>query len=72
MAEKSVSELPRDLRLLFTKGHDAMQRDNVDYAIDLFNQVLAKQPAIYDCRKALRMAQMKKRPAAAPVSLRRC
>jgi tetratricopeptide (TPR) repeat protein len=60
MAEKSLSELPRDLRLLFTKGHDAMQRDNFDYAIDLFNQVLAKQPAIYDCRKALRTAQMKK------------
>jgi tetratricopeptide (TPR) repeat protein len=60
MAEKSLSELPRDLRLLFTKGHDAMQRDNFDYAIDLFNQVLAKQPGLYECRKALRTAQMKK------------
>jgi tetratricopeptide (TPR) repeat protein len=60
MVEKSLSELPRDLRLLFTKGHDAMQRDNFDYAIDLFNQVLAKQPGLYECRKALRTAQMKK------------
>ena len=60
MAEKSLSELPRDLRMLYTKGHDALQRDNFDYAIDLFNQVLAKQPAIYECRKALRTAQMKK------------
>ena len=60
MAEKSLSELPRELRMLYTKGHDALQRDNFDYAIDLFNQVLAKAPAIYDCRKELRTAQMKK------------
>ena len=60
MAEKSLNELPRDLRMLFTKGNDAMQRDNLDYAIDLFNQVLAKQPAVFECRKALRTAQMRK------------
>jgi len=60
MAEKSLNDLPRDLRLLYTKGHDALQRDNFDYAIDLFNQVLAKAPAIYECRKELRTAQMKK------------
>ncbi len=60
MAEKSLSELPRDLRLLYTKGHEALQRDNFDYAIDLFNQVLAKAPAVYECRKELRAAQMKK------------
>jgi tetratricopeptide (TPR) repeat protein len=60
MAEKSVNDLPRDLRLLFTKGNDALQRENYDYAIDLFNQVLAKEPTLYDCRKALRMAQLRK------------
>jgi tetratricopeptide (TPR) repeat protein len=60
MAEKSFTELPRELRMLFTKGNDAMQRENFDYAIDLFNQVLAKDPAVYDCRKALRTAQMRK------------
>jgi tetratricopeptide (TPR) repeat protein len=60
MAEKSLNELPRELRMLFTKGNDAMQRDNFDYAIDLFNQVLAKEPALYECRKALRAAQVKK------------
>ena len=52
MAEKSFHELPRELRMLFTKGNDAMQRENFDYAIDLFNQVLAKDPAVYECRKA--------------------
>src|SRR5579859_6209625 len=60
MAEKSLNDLPRDLRVLFTRGSDALQRDNFDYAIDLFNQVLAREPALYDCRKALRTAQLRK------------
>src|SRR5205814_7116142 len=60
MAEKSVNELPRELRPLFTKGNDALARENYDYAIDLFNQVLAKEPTVYECRKALRNAQFRK------------
>ncbi|HEV2394183.1 MAG TPA: tetratricopeptide repeat protein [Verrucomicrobiae bacterium] len=60
MAEKSLNDLPRDLRVLFTRGTDALQRDNFSYAIELFNQVLARDPALYDCRKALRTAQLKK------------
>ena len=60
MAEKSVSELTRDLRMLFTKGNDALQRENYDYAIDLFNQVLNKEPTLYDARRALRNAQLRK------------
>jgi tetratricopeptide (TPR) repeat protein len=60
MAEKSLNELPRELRGLFTKGSDALQRDNFDYAIEMFNQVLAREPAQYEVRKALRTAQLKK------------
>ena len=60
MAEKSLNELPRELRGLFTKGSDALQRDNYDYAIDLFNQILAREPAQFEVRKALRTAQIKK------------
>src|ERR1700679_327183 len=60
MAEKTVNEISRDARTLFTKGVEAAQRENGDYAIDLFNQVLAKEPAFFDCRKALRAAQFKK------------
>ena len=55
-----MNELPRELRLLFTKGNDALARENYDYAIDLFNQVLTKEPSIFDCRKALRNAQFRK------------
>ncbi|HVM47314.1 MAG TPA: hypothetical protein VMU04_04765, partial [Candidatus Acidoferrum sp.] len=60
MAEKSINELPRDLRGLYTKGNDALQRENYDYAIDLFNQILARDPAQIEVRKALRSAQIKK------------
>jgi tetratricopeptide (TPR) repeat protein len=58
MAEKSTNELPRDLRVLFTKGQEALQRENLDYAIDLFNQVLNREPGMYECRKELRKAQL--------------
>jgi tetratricopeptide (TPR) repeat protein len=60
MAEKTLNDLPRDLRMLLTKGNDAMRRDNFDYAIDLYNQILAKEPGLYECRKALRTAQARK------------
>ena len=60
MAEKSLNDLPRELRMLFNKGNDALLRENFDYAIDLFGQVLKREPLIFECRKALRRAQMGK------------
>ena len=60
MAEKNINEVPREARLLFTKANEAVQRENVDYAITLFNQVLEKEPGFFDCRKALRAAQFQK------------
>ena len=60
MAEKNLNEISRDARLLFTKGTEAAQRENLDYAIALFNQVLEKEPGFFDCRKALRDAQFRK------------
>src|SRR5262252_1864151 len=60
MAEKTVNDLPRELRVLYTKGKEALMRDNFDYAIDLFNQILVREPTNFDCRKALREAQQGK------------
>ena len=60
MAEKSINEISRDLRVLFVKGNEAAQRENFDYAIALFNQVLEKEPGLFECRKALREAQFRK------------
>ena len=60
MPEKSFADLSRPLRELFEKGNAAYQRENWDYAIAIFNQVLQKEPAFFDCRKALRACQFKK------------
>src|SRR5258706_13155312 len=57
MPEKTLNDLPRELRMLHTKAFEALQRDNFDYAIELFGQILEKEPANYDCRKSLRAAQ---------------
>lgn len=45
---------------MFTKGNDALSRDNFDYAVDLFCQVLAREPGLVECRRALRSAQQHK------------
>ena len=60
MSEKSVNEIPREVRPLFTKGNDALSKENFDYAISLFSQVLAKEPRIFECRRLLRRAQFGK------------
>jgi tetratricopeptide (TPR) repeat protein len=60
MAEKSINELVPDLRRLYTKAVEAAQRENTDYAIALFCQILDREPALFECRRALRMAQVKK------------
>src|SRR6185312_197906 len=60
MAEKSAMEISRDIRVIYQKGQDALTRENYDYAVDLFMQVLEKEPSFYDGRKALRSAQIKK------------
>jgi tetratricopeptide (TPR) repeat protein len=60
MAEKTINELPPDLRRQHTKAIEAMQRENTDYAIALFCQILQREPAVFECRKALRAAQARK------------
>ncbi len=60
MPEKNLKEIPRDLRALYEKGSAALQRNNLDYAIAIFTQVLSKEPGFYDCRESLRAAQLKK------------
>ena len=60
MAEKTISQIPRPLREQYEKGKSAFDRHNFDYAIAIFNQVLEKEPAFYDCREALRASQFKK------------
>jgi len=60
MPEKTLNEIPRDLRELYQKGATALQRQNFDYALAILQQVLQKEPAFFDCRQTLRAAQFKK------------
>lgn len=57
MAEKLINEISADARRLYTKASEAAQRENFDYALALFCQVLEKEPGFFECRKALRTAQ---------------
>src|SRR6185503_20172058 len=60
MPEKSLTEVPRDLRDLYQKGTAALQRQNFDYAIAILQQVLQREPGFLEARQALRAAQIKK------------
>lgn len=53
-------DLPRELKGLVTKGKEAATRDNFDYAVTLFSQVLKKEPSCYEVRHALRNVQFNK------------
>lgn len=59
-----MNEIAPDMRRLHTKAVEAAQRDNTDYAIALFCQILEKEPGFFECRKALRAEQIKKAGAA--------
>lgn len=63
MPEKSLSEIPREVRPLFTKAQDALGRDNFDYAIELLMHVVTRAPEVVEVRKALRKAQQGKAAA---------
>ena len=60
MAEKTMSQIPRPVREQYQKGMSAFDCKNIDYAIAIFNQVLAQEPAFFECRQALRATQHKK------------
>src|ERR1700685_3501932 len=60
MPEKMLSQITRPAREQYEKGRAALDRQNYDYAISIFTQVLEQEPAFFDCRQALRVTQHKK------------
>jgi tetratricopeptide (TPR) repeat protein len=60
MPEKSFHEVARVERESYEKGLAALERNNLDYALFIFNQILSKEPGFYECREHLRGAQLKK------------
>lgn len=57
MPEVEITDVSRALRDLYEKGKAAFAKNNFDYAIALFDQVLRKEPGFYACREALRASQ---------------
>jgi len=60
MAELPLEEAPRKVRELFDKGFAAMERGNLDYAIDMFLATLELEPRLLRARQFLRAAEVKK------------
>ncbi len=60
MPEKTVQEVVAFVREQFEKGRAAYNRQNFDYAIDIFNAVLKLEPALFEARTALRATQFQR------------
>lgn len=60
MPEKNLSAVPRPLREAYEKARLALDRNNWDYAVQILNQILEKEPECYECRQALRGIQLEK------------
>src|SRR6186997_930028 len=60
MPEKSLNAVSGRARDFYDRGSAALQRQNFDYAIEMFGQALQIEPGFYDCREALRAAQFKR------------
>ncbi|MCF7838881.1 MAG: tetratricopeptide repeat protein [Candidatus Marinimicrobia bacterium] len=60
MAEVKLEDAPRKARELFEKAVSAFERDNLEYAMDMFLSVLELEPRLLKARKYLRAAEMKK------------
>ncbi len=60
MPEMSLEEAPRKAREHFEKGVAAMERNNFDYAMDMFDSALELAPALLRARKYLRVAAIRK------------
>lgn len=59
MAELTMENVPPKLRDLFNKGFVAMERGNLDYAINMFRACIDQEPRFLNARKFLRAAEIK-------------
>jgi tetratricopeptide (TPR) repeat protein len=60
MAEITLEALPKTLQDVFNKGFKALERGNLDYAIEMLAQCVSEQPGFLRGWKFLRAAQVKK------------
>lgn len=59
MSEILPTEAPAEARALFEKGLEALERDNLDYAMDLFEAALRIEPCLLQARRLLRGAAVR-------------
>lgn len=59
MPEKTSENIDRRARDLYNKALAALERNNLDYAIEMFTQTLAIEPNFTKARQFLRAAQIK-------------
>ncbi|MCB1101816.1 MAG: hypothetical protein KDL10_05610, partial [Kiritimatiellae bacterium] len=60
MAELTLEQAPRKAREHFDKGFAALERGNLDYAMDMFSLALDLCPQLLRFRRFLRGAEIKK------------
>ena len=60
MPEKDYTSVGGEVRQLWEKGYECLEKKNYNYAMELLSMALEKEPAFFDCRMALRAAQVKK------------
>ncbi|MCS1410458.1 MAG: Beta-barrel assembly-enhancing protease [Verrucomicrobia subdivision 3 bacterium] len=60
MPETKANALPPQLREQFDKAKQAFNRNNLDYAVTLLENVLRQKPSCYEAREALRASQVKR------------
>lgn len=60
MAEIGFDDISIEARTLYQKGTESLERKNLDYAVALLQQLVTREPAFFEGRKALRAAQFAK------------
>ena len=60
MEEVTLEKASQSVRDMFNKGFSAMERGNLDYAIDMFIHCVEAEPLFLRARKFLRAAEIKK------------
>ena len=60
MTEEKRENIPPHVRAYYDKGVVAMERDNLDYAISMFEIALSLEPQLLQVRKLLRAASVRR------------
>jgi tetratricopeptide (TPR) repeat protein len=60
MVEVKLEDIPEGVQTYYDKGMSALQRDNLDYAMDMFEAALDIEPNLLHVRKLLRTAAVRK------------